>query len=62
MAVQSERSTAITELMACHDAILRVDGDRDHMNHSDLSCEQSIAVANACLRVALFLGWKGDAK
>ena len=26
-----------------HEA-LRVDGDRDHMNHSDLTCQQSMAI------------------
>jgi hypothetical protein len=24
--------------------LLRADGDRDHMNHSDITCEQSMAI------------------
>jgi hypothetical protein len=27
------------------DQIMRVDGDRDHMSHSDLTCEQTQSIA-----------------
>ena len=32
-------------LRSCADLIIKIDGDRDHMNHSDLTCEQVMEMA-----------------
>ena len=37
---------AIKTIDLAIDLILRKDGDRDHMNHSDLTCLQSMAVVD----------------
>lgn len=41
-----------TALQGCVDRIILVDGDRDHMNHSDLTVEQSLAMSDL-IRVAV---------
>lgn len=40
---------------AAIDLLLLRDGDRDHMNHSDITCEQSMAI------VELLRSWKRSA-
>lgn len=37
---------------AAIDLLLLKDGDRDHMNHSDLTCEQSMAI------LKLLISWR----
>jgi hypothetical protein len=33
-------------------AIMRIDGDRDHMNRSDMTCEQTQEIARFLRRIA----------
>lgn len=42
----------IQTLRAVAEIIIRIDGDRDHMNHSDLSCEQTVAIARLMRSIA----------
>lgn len=41
--------------------VIRADGDRDHMNHSDLNCEQSVAMARLMTAIADKLSPEGTA-
>lgn len=46
---------AIRTLRSSAETIMRVDGDRDHMNRSDLKCEQTQTAARLMREIADFL-------
>ncbi len=50
-----DAETAIKALELSADAIMRIDGDRDHINQSNLVCEHTQTAARLMREVATFL-------
>jgi len=55
--IEEARASDIADLIAAHDAIIKLDGDRDEDNQSALTCEATNIIAKVCLRMAIRLGW-----
>jgi len=53
--MQSERKTFVEELVDCRRLIIHRDGDRDHMNPSNMKVEETLMIATLCRLLADFL-------
>jgi hypothetical protein len=50
--IEAERPVTYAYLIGkIIELIVRKDGDRDHMNHSELTCEQTMAIVELLRRV-----------